>query len=217
MSPLPTTLGRPSPAWRELLGSRLVMGGGYALAALLTAASVVLGSSPTLVGPLGPASPLVLGFMAVGFVLLAALAAMLGFRVLRLIGARRSDPGAQLHLRFVTLFGLAAVAPAVIVALFFGVLVTRGVDAWFGARVQSVVENSATVARSYVEEQTTSIGDHVASMAVALNTAAPELEAIACRLQPVPARSGRRQRVFRRLCHRRPRPGPGPGRLAGRP
>jgi hypothetical protein len=38
------------------------------------------------------------------------------------------DAGARLHLRFVTLFAMAAVAPAVIVALFYGVLVTRGVD-----------------------------------------------------------------------------------------
>jgi two-component system nitrogen regulation sensor histidine kinase NtrY len=163
-------------AWRDVLGSSLVMGVGYPVAAVLTVASVVLGSSPRLMGPLGPASPPVLALLILGSLLLSALAAILGFRVLRLIGARATDPGARLHLRFVGLFGLAAVAPAVIVALFFGVLVTRGVDAWFGARVQSVVENSATVARSYVEEQTTSIGDHVANMAAALNTAAPTLK-----------------------------------------
>jgi two-component system nitrogen regulation sensor histidine kinase NtrY len=163
-------------AWRQAPGSRLVMGIGYALAAVLTVASVVLGASPSLMGPLGPASPPVLALLGLGLLLLVALGAILGIRVLRLIGARQTDPGARLHLRFVSLFGLAAVAPAVIVALFFGVLVTRGVDAWFGAKVQSVVENSATVARSYIEEQTTSIGVHVANMAVALNTAAPTLK-----------------------------------------
>ena len=162
-------------AWREVLGSRLVMGIGYALAAALTIASVALGSSPSLVGALGPASPSVLALLVLDLLLLSALGAILGFRVLRLIGARSTDPGARLHLRFVGMFGLAAVAPAVIVALFFGVLVTRGVDAWFGARVQSVVENSATVARSYVEEQVGSIGDHVATMAGVLNNAAPTL------------------------------------------
>ena len=172
--PVSERLGRG--AWRDVLGSRLVMGVGYGLAALLTIAAVALGASPSLVGPLGPATPSVLILLVLGILLLFALGTILGFRVLRLFGARATDPGARLHLRFVALFGLAAVAPAVIVALFFGVLVTRGVDAWFGARVQSVVENSATVARSYVEEQTTSIGDHVANMAVALNTAAPTLK-----------------------------------------
>ena len=163
------------PVWRRLLGSRILMGGGYAVAAILTVASVALGATPSLVGPLGPASPPVLLLLGLGLLLLSFLGAILSLRVLRLIGARATDPGARLHLRFVALFGLAAVAPAVIVALFFGVLVNRGVDAWFGARVQSVVENSATVARSYIEEQTTSIGDHVASMASALNAAAPSL------------------------------------------
>ena len=162
-------------AWRAFFGSPLVMGVGYAAAAMLTVASVALGSSPALMGPLGPASPFVLALLILDLLLLAALGAILGIRVLRIIGARATDPGARLHLRFVALFGLAAVAPAVIVALFFGVLVTRGVDSWFGARVQSVVENSATVARSYVDEQTTSVGDRVAAMAATLDKAAPML------------------------------------------
>ncbi len=162
-------------ALRAVSDSRLTMGGGYALAAALTAASVALGSSPNLIGPLGPASPLVLILLGLGFVLIVAMAGVLSWRLLRLLGARSSDAGARLHLRFVALFALAAVAPAVIVALFFGVLVTRGVDNWFSARVQSVVENSATVARSYVEEQKTYLSDHVALMANALNLAAPTL------------------------------------------
>jgi len=153
----------------------LLMGGGYALAAALTAISVFLGSSPNLSGALGPASPLVLAFLGLGFLLIAALGSFLAWRLLRLFGAQSSDAGARLHLRFVALFSLAAVAPAVIVALFFGVLVTRGVDNWFSARVQSVVENSATVARSYVEEQKNYIGTHVAAMARQLDQAAPTL------------------------------------------
>ena len=151
------------------------MGAAYALAAVLTAVSVALGSSPNLSGALGPASPLVLTFLGLGFILVVALGALLGWRMLRLLGAQSSDAGARLHLRFVALFSLAAVAPAVIIALFFGVLVTRGVDNWFSARVQTVVENSATVARSYIEEQKDYIGDHVAAMAQALDQAAPTL------------------------------------------
>ena len=85
--------------------------------------------------------------------------------MVRLAGERSGDAGARLHLRFVALFALAAVTPALIVALFFGVLVTRGVESWFNARVQTVVENSATVARSYVDEQKSYIGEHTALMA----------------------------------------------------
>jgi two-component system nitrogen regulation sensor histidine kinase NtrY len=75
------------------------------------------------------------------------------------------------------MFALAALAPAVVVALFYGVLVTRGVDNWFSKRVQAVVENSATVARSYVEEQRIYIRNHLIPMGADLNRAAPALAA----------------------------------------
>jgi two-component system nitrogen regulation sensor histidine kinase NtrY len=168
-----------NPATRVVQEGRparpVLMGGAYAVAAGLTAVSVALGSSPNLSGALGPASPLVLTFLSLGFLIVVALGALLGWRLLRLLGAQSNDAGARLHLRFVALFSLAAVAPAVIIALFFGVLVTLGVDNWFSARVQTVVENSATVARSYVEEQKDYIGDHVAAMAQGLELAAPTL------------------------------------------
>src|SRR5665213_1497302 len=161
--------------WAKSFNSRAAFGVGYAASAILTAASVALASSPGSSGALGPASPAVLALLGVGLVIIGALAATMGWRVLRLFKAQSSDAGARLHLRFVALFALAAVAPAVIVALFFGVLVTRGVDNWFSARVQTVVENSATVARSYVEEQKNYIGAHVAVMARELDQAAPTL------------------------------------------
>ena len=63
--------------------------------------------------------------------------------------------------------------PAVVVALFFGVLVTRGVENWFSQRVQTVVENSATVAQSYVDEQTRYDRRPRRAMAADLNRAAP--------------------------------------------
>src|SRR5438552_753904 len=159
------------PPWRRAVDSRLVLGICYTLAAILTALAVALGSSPSLSGPLGPASPVVLTLLGIGFVLISGLAAIMGWRVWSLVTAQSSDAGARLHLRFVTQFAIAAVAPAVIVALFFGVLVTRGIDNWFSARVNKVVENSATVARTYVEEQKDYIGSHVATMARVLNDA----------------------------------------------
>ncbi|HEX7758896.1 MAG TPA: PAS domain-containing sensor histidine kinase [Caulobacteraceae bacterium] len=154
------------------LDSRLMMAVGYVLALALTASAVMLGSSPTLSGPLGPASPLVLTLLLLGLAIVLALAAVMLGRVVALFNAQSDDAGARLHLRFIGMFALAAVAPAVIVALFFGVLVTRGVENWFNARVQTVVENSATVANSYVEEQKRYIGVHMAGMAKDLNTAA---------------------------------------------
>ncbi|HYG25834.1 MAG TPA: PAS domain-containing sensor histidine kinase [Caulobacteraceae bacterium] len=164
------------PTWRRFIESRYLLGGGYALATLLTVVGVALASSPPATGPIGPASQTMLVILALNLVLILALAGLVGWRVLKLLAVRSSDAGARLHLRFISLFALAAVVPAVIVALFFGVLVTRGVEGWFSERVRTVVENSATVARSYVDEQTGYIRDHMFLMAGDLNRAAPALE-----------------------------------------
>jgi two-component system nitrogen regulation sensor histidine kinase NtrY len=162
--------------WR-LLNSRYVLGGGYALAAVLTAFAILLAASPPETGPVGPASRVILTVLGFNLILILALAGLVALRFLAQRNARANDAGARLHRRFVTLFAVAAVAPAVVVALFYGVLVNRGVDNWFSERVQTVVENSATVARSYVEEQKRYIGDHVSLMATDLNRAAPALAA----------------------------------------
>ena len=160
---------------RRAGASGYVIGVGYAIAATLTAVAILLASAPP-VGPLGPASSLILSLLGLNFALILGLAALTGLKLLVLLRARGRDAGARLHLRFVTLFAVAAVAPAVVVAFFYGVLVNRGVESWFSARVQTVVENSATVARSYVDDQKRYIGDHVPLMAKDLNQAAPALK-----------------------------------------
>ena len=160
----------------QALQSRVVLGIAYGVAAGLTGLAILLAASPPPTGPLGPTSELILTVLGFNLVLILALTTIVALRFLALLNARDSDAGARLHLRFVTLFALAAVAPAVVVALFYGVLVSRGVDNWFSTRVQAVVESSATVARSYVEEQKRYIGDHVTLMGADLNRAAQGLQ-----------------------------------------
>jgi two-component system nitrogen regulation sensor histidine kinase NtrY len=164
--------GRGS-GWLARFESSPLTWSGYAAAATLAAAAVGLGSSPSLSGPLGPASPTVLTLIGVNLILIAALGAATVWRLLRLAGHRAADAGARLHLRFVALFAAAAVVPALVVVLFFGVLVTRGVDSWFNARVQAVMQNSGRVAASYIEEQAINIRDHANLMARELNSAGP--------------------------------------------
>ncbi|HEV7156959.1 MAG TPA: PAS domain-containing sensor histidine kinase [Caulobacteraceae bacterium] len=165
----------PVSVRRSAFSSRPLIGSCYVAAAIFTAVAVFLGASPTLAGPLGPASPVVLSLLGLGMAALALPAIGVSRRLLGLLRVRAKDPGARLHLRFVFLFAMAAVAPAFIVALFFGALVTRGIDNWFNARVQTAVENSATVARSYLDEQKRFISLHLAGMAQALDAAAPTL------------------------------------------
>ena len=168
-------LTRAGRIWLALQ-SRYVLGGGYVVAALLTGIAVLLAASPPETGPLAPASRNILVILGLNLVLILFLAAMVGVRLLALLDAQSSDAGARLHLRFVTLFAFAAMVPALVVALFYGVLVNKGVEDWFSSRVQTVVENSATVFRSYMDEQKRYVSTHVTLMAGDLNQAASALQ-----------------------------------------
>lgn len=161
---------------RNALQSRVVLGVGYGIAVGLTGLAILLTASPPAQGPLGPASRTILAVLGLNLVLILALIAAVTLRILDLLNARTQDAGARLHLRFVRLFALAALVPALVVFVFYGVLVSQGVERWFSHRVQTVVENSATVFRSYVEEQTNYIGDHITLMAIDLNREAGGLQ-----------------------------------------
>ncbi|MEH6664313.1 MAG: PAS domain-containing sensor histidine kinase [Brevundimonas sp.] len=142
----------------------------YAVAALVTGAGVWLVAAAPGVdsgqgGAQAAASQAVLVILLANLVLIAFLAAVVGLRVLNLARDRERDAGARLHLRFVTLFSLVAVAPAILIALVFGVLVNRGVDQWFSDNVQSAVENGASIGRAYVLDVQTDMERDLATMA----------------------------------------------------
>ena len=157
--------------------SRPVLGIGYGIAAGLTSLAILLAAYPPQVGPLGPLSRGILMVLGLNMVLILGLLAAVSLRIVALLRVRAKDAGARLNLRFVWLFSLAALAPALVIAIFYGVLVNQGVERWFSERVQTVVENSATVFRSYVAEQTSYIFDHVTEgMATDLNREAGALQ-----------------------------------------
>ncbi|MGN6064662.1 ATP-binding protein [Brevundimonas diminuta] len=135
--------------------ARALFGTAYAIAFLITAAAiwlVAIAPGATAGGDARTAaSQVVLFILLANLILIAGLAAVIGGRVLRLT-RNRNDPGARLHLRFVTLFSLVSVVPAVLIALVFGLLVNRGVDQWFSTNVRSAVENGAEIGRAYVAD-----------------------------------------------------------------
>ncbi len=157
--------------------SRVVLGSGYVLALFLTAAAIFLAASPMGVGLIGPASRNIFWLLGLNLVLIVFLLGTVGMNVFALLRAQSYDAGARLHLKFVTLFSLAALVPALVVAIVYGVLVNRGVEDWFSSRVQTVVENSAASYRSFMDEQKRYVQDHVTLMSADLNRAAPALPA----------------------------------------
>jgi two-component system, NtrC family, nitrogen regulation sensor histidine kinase NtrY len=164
---------RLDQGWLDKLETRPLLWAGFVVSVSLATAAVGLGSSPSLAGPLGPASPLVLTLLGINFIVILGLGGLMVWRVVRLAREQTGDAGARLHLRFVGLFAAAAFFPALIVAFFFGILVTRGVDGWFKPWVENMAEGSAKVAGSYIEEQDNYLSDHIRRMAHDLNRAGP--------------------------------------------
>ncbi|GAM99341.1 nitrogen regulation protein NtrY [alpha proteobacterium U9-1i] len=143
---------------------------GYAVAAILTASATTFALSGA--GVTGPASPAVMGVLAAALVLCLVLSFILTHRIRKIARASNAaQTGGKLHLRFVTLFSLAAVAPAVIVAAFMGLTFSRTVEGWFDQRVRTMTESASAVGAAYVQRATDDLTGEVFAMAEDLNRA----------------------------------------------
>jgi len=147
----------------------------YTVAFLITIAAIWLvavapGASGE--GARGMASQAVLVILGINLLLIGGLAIVIGRRVLSLF-QRRTHAGARLHLRFVTVFSLVALVPAVLIALVFGVLVNRGVDQWFSGNVQAAVDNGAAIGRAYTSDVSSEIDGDLAVIAEQLEGIRP--------------------------------------------
>ena len=127
------------------------------LTALLTLAAVLsgLGTYFALTGvpPLGR-DPQTLAFLIYldGFLLLLLLI-VVSLRLVAIWSARRrGSAGSRIHVRLVWLFGLLAVVPASLIALFSVLFLDLGLESWFSSRVKVAVEESTIVAEAYLEE-----------------------------------------------------------------
>ncbi|MBA4805992.1 MAG: PAS domain-containing sensor histidine kinase [Brevundimonas sp.] len=153
--------------------ARAGFGIGYFIAVAITAAAVWLvavAPGANAGAARGATSQAVLFVLLANLALIAGLAFIVGRRVLALARST-SEAGSRLHLRFVTLFSMVAVIPAVLIALVFGMLVTRGVDQWFSQNVQASVENGAVVGRAYVQDVASSVDTDLVTISEQLNSA----------------------------------------------
>ncbi|MGH6720207.1 MAG: ATP-binding protein [Alphaproteobacteria bacterium] len=150
------------------------------LALGLTAAALASGAATYAVwtqsGPEGPGADTVLLLLNLDLVLLLAL----GIVVLRRLVAlwserRRGAAGARLHARLVALFGLVAITPTIVVAVFSAYFFHFGLDAWFSDRVRTALGESAAVARAYYEEHRQNIKADALALGRDIGRSAPTL------------------------------------------
>jgi len=129
------------------------------------------GSAPQIPNP-----RVVLILLIVDLVLVLSLGALIARHLVRLWMARRQgSAGSRLHSRFVAMFSLVAVTPAIIVAIFSAVFFHLGVQSWFSERVRTVVGGSLAVAEAYVAEHRHTIRADILAMANDIDRVAPRL------------------------------------------
>ncbi|MGA1344146.1 MAG: HAMP domain-containing protein, partial [Hyphomonas sp.] len=117
-----------------------------ALVAVFATFIAISGAAPD--DPTAGATPWLLGL---NFVLLIVLAIIVVREYLMIRGSGGKDGGGRLARRFVLLFGFSALIPAMVVAVFMGAFITRGLDRWIGERVDRLMEQNTEIFRSYVD------------------------------------------------------------------
>ena len=121
-----------------------------------------LAASATLVAVAGanpndPSDGGILWLLALNMVLIATLTWIVFKQYQNVREASGHDGRSSLVRRFLTLFSIAAIVPAGIVAVFLGVTITRGINNWFSERVDTIVEETANVARATVDDYINSL------------------------------------------------------------
>ena len=154
---------------------------------LASVALIVLG--PILAGltflALGPFK-LSAGSDALRLVLLAdtiyvlIVAATVAARVAQMVAdRRRNSAGSKLHLRLTGVFGLVALVPTILVAVFAVLTLNIGLEGWFSQRVRDVVGTSLAAATAYEADQASALRQDALAFATSLNTARQNIRLIA--------------------------------------
>ena len=170
----------PPPGWNRFVSWLRRPEVGAQLALALTAAAALSGLATYVAfsGSLNIAvePDLVLGLLYLDLILLLLLGAVVARRLVQLIVARRQGlAGSRLHARLVAMFGLVAVAPAIVVAVFSVAFLHYGLEAWFSQRISNALTNSWNVAQAYLDEHKEVIRADALAMAADLNREGPLL------------------------------------------
>jgi two-component system nitrogen regulation sensor histidine kinase NtrY len=112
----------------------------------------------------------ILILLTIDLVLLLALSIVVIRRVVKLwIARKKGSAGSRLHIHLVMLFGLVAITPAIVVAIFSLLFFGLGIETWFSDRVRSALDGANVVAESYLKEHQENIRNAIVAMSEDIN------------------------------------------------
>lgn len=161
LSPRRDPVGPDGPGW---VGLSIV------IASLVSAlATFLFFGSMT---PIEPTETTTLVAFSINVLLVLALLYLVSRQGLKLYRARRAGiAGAQLHIRFVTIFAVIATVPVVVVAVVASVSLSRGLDPWFTGWTNSLMQNTVEIAHAYRDLQCRTLARETTLMAADLDRA----------------------------------------------
>jgi len=111
-----------------------------------------------------------LSILLFNLALIGILGGYLGYRTWSVLFAKSSRQSAPLlHRRFVVIFSLAALTPAVIVGAFSTSLISQNINDLFGSNVRSNIESARAILGDYVEQEMSELGRAVRTVKTELN------------------------------------------------
>ena len=147
--------------------------GSVAVALALISAAVTFAVLAGLT-PVAPTHQVVVTVLAIDALAALLLIGVIGREIWNIMQARRHGrAGARLHVRIIGLFSVVAAVPAILVAVVASITLDRGLAPWFSTRIQSVIQNSLTVAQVYFNEHGALIRGEIAAMAIDVGRAKP--------------------------------------------
>ncbi|WOR16367.1 ATP-binding protein [Hyphomonas sp. FCG-A18] len=147
----------------------MVFQGVFVLAAAISAAVTFIALARS--NPTDEIPQLLRVLLALNTMLLAGMAWAVVSRYLA-VRSRGRDKGGRLARRFMLLFAMSAMIPALVVSIFLWASISRGIDTWFGERVFTLVEETATVARESLVESEEVFEEDTRNVAIDINNAA---------------------------------------------
>ena len=142
---------------RDVMAALRPRGPADVIAIVLIIAGIISGAATFIslatLEPLAPNATTTLILVNIDLLIVAGLALLVARRLVRLWKSHRAGTvGSKLQVRLVALFGVIAMTPTVLIALFSIMFFALGVQTWFSARVKTAVDESAAIARSYLLE-----------------------------------------------------------------
>lgn len=148
---------------------QIVRSAGFGIAFTAAIALTVIGTLFSLSGN-AERSAAAYSILLFNLVIIAFLGGYLGYRTWSVLFAKSSRQSAPLlHRRFVLIFSLAALTPAVIVGAFSTTLISRNINDLFGSNVRSNIESARSILGDYVEQEMSELGRAVRTVKTELN------------------------------------------------